>query len=125
MMVIPPVTDEQELDEILNTHDIVIVDFWAQWCRACKSFLPILADAAVQHPEVYFCRVNSGEAKDLTRAFDVDSIPTLVVIRDRILIASQPGLLPSEVLEDLVQQIKVLDMEQVRWEMETQGAVTS
>jgi thioredoxin 1 len=64
-----------------------------------------------------FCRVNTEENKELAQAFDVESIPTLVVIRDRIMIASQPGMLPAEVLEDLIGQVKGLDMDQVRREM--------
>ena len=120
-MIIQSVSDESELNEVLDSNDTVFVDFWAEWCRPCEGFLPILEKAADRHPDIYFCRVNAGEAKGLTQAFEVESIPTLVVIRDRVMIASQPGLLPKDVLEDLIQKVKTLDMVQVRRELDTEG----
>jgi len=110
--------DEDELGEVVDRHDFVVVDFWAPWCAPCRGFLPILEKAAERHPGVAFCRVNAGEHEELAQAFDVESIPTLVVIRDRIMIASQPGMLPKEVLEDLIEKAGALDMDEVRREME-------
>ena len=110
-----------ELNAVLDSYNTVFVDFWAKWCRPCLGFLPILEKAADRHPDIFFCRVNAGEAKELRDAFEIESIPTLVVIRDRVMIASQPGLLPSDVLEDLIQKVRVLDMDQVRRELDTQG----
>jgi thioredoxin-like negative regulator of GroEL len=78
----------------------------------------VLEKASEDHPDVVFCRVNTEEHKDLAQAFEVKSIPTLVVIRDRIMIASQPGMLPNNVLEDLIAKVKKLDMDEVRREME-------
>jgi thioredoxin 1 len=116
-MAILTLDDENSLAQCLDHHDIVVIDFWAPWCAPCKGFLPVLEKASESHPDITFCRVNTQENKQLAQAFDVESIPTLVVIRDRIMIASQPGMLPEEVLEDLIGQVKDLDMDQVRGEM--------
>ena len=70
--------------------------------------------AADRHPDIAFCRVNTEEAGELAQAFDVESIPTLVAIRDRVMIASQPGSLPDHVLEDLIAQVKAVDMDELR-----------
>jgi thioredoxin 1 len=95
----------------------VVIDFWAPWCAPCKGFLPILEKASEDHSDIVFCRVNTADHKELAQVFEVRSIPTLVVIRDRIMIASQPGMLPKNVLEDLIAQVKGLDMDEVRREM--------
>jgi thioredoxin 1 len=116
-MAILTLTDEESLGPVVDHHETVVIDFWAPWCAPCKGFLPILEKAADRHPELAFCRVNTEEHKELAQAFDVESIPTLVVIRDRIMIASQPGMLPEDVLEDLIGKVKELDMDEVREEM--------
>ena len=125
-MPILPLTDEESLGRVVDHHDTVVIDFWAPWCAPCKGFLPILEKASESHSDIVFCRVNTEEHKELAQAFDVESIPTLVVIRDRIMIASQPGMLPEDVLEALIDKVKVLDMEELRREMakteEKQGA---
>ena len=94
-----------------------MIHFWAPWCAPCKGFLPILEKASEDHSDIVFCRVNTADHKELAQVFEVRSIPTLVVIRDRIMIASQPGMLPKNVLEDLISQVKGLDMDEVRREM--------
>jgi thioredoxin-like negative regulator of GroEL len=77
----------------------------------------VLEKASEDHPDIVFCRVNTEEQKALSQAFEVKSIPTLIVVRDRIMIASQPGMLPKSVLEDLIDKVKKLDMDEVRREM--------
>ena len=116
-MSILPLNDEESLGQVVDHHDTVVIDFWAPWCAPCKGFLPILEKASERHPDILFCRVNTEEHKELAQAFDVESIPTLVVIRDRIMIASQPGMLPENVLEDLIAKVKALEMDEVRREM--------
>jgi len=117
MMAIHTVADESELNRMLDEHDTVLIDFWAPWCPPCKEFVPVFEAAAARHPNLAFCRVNTEESGDLAQAFDVVSIPTLVAIRERIMIASQPGSLPEHVLEDLIAKVKGLDMDELRREM--------
>jgi thioredoxin 1 len=110
--------DEEGLGQIVDHHDIVVIDFWAPWCAPCKGFLPILEKASETHSDIVFCRVNTEEHKELAQAFDVESIPTLVAIRDRIMVASQPGMIPEDVLEDLIGKVRDLDMHALRREMQ-------
>ncbi len=118
-MSILTLNDEEGLGHVVDHHDTVVIDFWAPWCAPCKGFLPILEKASERHSDIAFCRVNTEEHKELAQAFDVKSIPTLVVIRDRIMIASQPGMLPEDVLEELIEKAQGLDMDEVRREMES------
>ena len=113
-MSIHTLTDEESLGRVVDHHPTVVIDFWAPWCAPCRGFQPILEKAAEDHPDMAFCRVNTEEHKALAQSFDVKSIPTLVVIRDRIMIASQPGMLPAEKLEALLVQVRELDMDAVR-----------
>jgi len=116
-MTIHTLTDETGLNQVLDEHDIVLIDFWAPWCPPCKEFVPVFEAAAEHHPDMTFCRVNTEEASGLAQAFEVVSIPTLIAIRERIMIASQPGSLPEPVLEDLIAKVKGLDMDELRREM--------
>jgi thioredoxin 1 len=108
---------EADLETMLSEHDTLVLDFWAVWCPPCREFAPLFERAAERHPALAFCRVNSDEAKSLARAFNVKSIPTLLVIKERILIVEQPGYLTESAFEDLLQQTYALDMEELRREM--------
>ena len=118
-MSILTLNDEESLGHIVDHHDTVVIDFWAPWCAPCKGFLPVLEKASEGHPDIVFCRVDTDEQKSLAQAFDVESIPTLVVIRDRVMVAAQPGMIPEDVLEDLIGKVRDLDMDEVRREMES------
>ena len=121
-MTIRSLTSEAGLDRVLDEHQTVVIDFWAPWCAPCREFAPLFEAAAERHPELAFCRVNSDEAKPLLRAFGVGSIPSLIVIRERIMVAEQPGYLPEEALDDLLRQVISLDMEAVRQEIAAKTA---
>jgi thioredoxin 1 len=121
-MTVHTVGTESDLEDVLDRHPIVLLDFWAPWCPPCREFLPVFESAADRHRDLAFCRVHADEAKDLKAGFDVQSIPTLIVIRDRVMIAAQPGYVPETALDDLVAQVRALDMDALRREMSQQGS---
>ena len=114
--------------ETVDDNDIVIVDFWAEWCGPCRNFAPTFAAAAEKHPDVVFAKVDTEDQPELAQSFDVRSIPTLAVFRDKVLLHIQAGALPAAALDDIVSQVKNLDMSVVHAEIERQkseGAAVS
>ncbi len=114
--------NQNNFDQTLSQHDFVILDFWAPWCGPCQSFAPVFESVAQKHPDILFAKVNTEQEQELAAQFQIRSIPTLMVMRDDIIIYAQPGALPESALEDLVAQAKSLDMEQVRAEIAAQQA---
>jgi len=96
---------------------IVLIDWWAPWCGPCRAFGPTYEKVAQKHPDVTFGKVNTEEEQSLAGAFDIRSIPTLMILRDKVLLYSQAGALPEAALEDLIQQVRGLDMDKVRAEI--------
>ncbi len=103
--------------EVVERDGIVLLDWWAPWCGPCRVFGPTYEKAAGKHADVVFGKVNTEDQPDLAGAFDIRSIPTLMILRDRVLIFSQPGALPEAALEDLIRQVRALDMDVVRAEI--------
>jgi thioredoxin 1 len=95
-------------------NDIVLIDFWADWCGPCKMFAPWYEEVSDNHDDVVFGKVDTEQEQALAAGFDIRSIPTLMAFREDILVFKQPGALPKEALEELVGQIKALDMDDVR-----------
>ena len=112
----------ENFNEKVTSNDIVIIDFWAPWCGPCKQFGPIFEKVAGEYPDILFGKVNTEEEQPIASHFQINSIPTTVILRDNIAIFQQPGLLPEEALKDIIRQVKELNMDMVRKEIEKQQA---
>lgn len=104
-------------DDVVNAGGTVILDFWAAWCGPCRTFAPIFEKVSESFPEVTFGKIDTEDQQDLARAFNIMSIPTLMIIRDRIVIFNQAGAVPEAALSELVTQALALDMDAVREEI--------
>ena len=106
--------DHETFESTVADNDIVLVDFWASWCGPCRTFGPTFEQASEKHPDIVFAKVDTEAENDLAAAFGVMSIPTVMVVRDRVVLYSQPGALPEAALEDLIRQVREIDMDEVR-----------
>lgn len=106
--------NSENFDSTIQGNDIVLIDFWAEWCGPCKSFAPVYEAASEQHADVAFAKVDTEEQQALAGQFGIRSIPTIAVFREQVMVFSQAGALPASALEELIKQIKALDMEDVR-----------
>ena len=105
---------QQNFDEVVTSNDIVLVDFWADWCGPCKQFAPTFEASSEEHPDVVHAKVDTEAEQGIAAAANIRSIPTIMAFREGILVYNQASALPPAALSDLVSQVKALDMEDVR-----------
>ncbi|MCS6912013.1 MAG: thioredoxin domain-containing protein [Myxococcales bacterium] len=105
-------------DQLTDRDGIVLIDWWAPWCGPCRAFAPVYESASDRHTDVTFLKVNTDEQQELAEAFMIQAVPTLMVFRDRVLVFAQPGAVSGAALDELIRQVRALDMDEVRREIE-------
>jgi thioredoxin len=104
---------KDNFEQVVTGNDTVIVDFWAPWCGPCRSFAPTFEAASEKYPGVVFAKVNTEDEPELAGSFNIRSIPTLMVFREKVILLSQPGALPASALDTVVQKSQEIDMAEV------------
>jgi thioredoxin 1 len=110
----------ENFKQLVERDGIVLLDWWAAWCGPCRMFAPTFEKAAAAHPDIVFGKIDTEAQQELAASFQIRSIPTLMILRDQVLLFSQPGALPEAALTDLIRQVRALDMEKVRAEVAEQ-----
>jgi len=114
--------NEQNFEETILNNDFVVIDFWAPWCGPCRGFAPVYEAASEKHEGVTFAKVNTEEQQSLAAHFQIRSIPTLLIFREKVIIYAQPGALPAGAFDDLIERAKEVDMAQVHAEIAAEEA---
>ena len=109
-------------EKVITESPMVIVDFWAPWCGPCRGFAPIYERAAESHADVVFGKINTDQEQELAGAFNIRSIPTLMVFREKVVLFQQAGALPASALEQVITQVRALDMAKVHQEIAARDA---
>ncbi|GAB3565120.1 thioredoxin [Amycolatopsis endophytica] len=111
---------KDNFEDVVNSDGMVLVDFWAAWCGPCRQFAPVFEGAAGRHDDIVFGKVDTEDQTELAQAFGIRSIPTLMAVRDGVVLYAQPGALPEQNLEELIGKLREVDMEHVRAEIAKQ-----
>lgn len=112
----------QTFDSIIESNDVVLVDFWAAWCGPCRAFAPVFEQAAADNPDLAFVKVDTEAEPQLAARAGITSIPTLMIFKEQVLVFAEPGALPAPALAQLIDAVRGLDMDEVRAQLATQTA---
>ena len=113
---------KENFEDTVTKNDMVVVDFWAPWCGPCRGFEPVFEAASEKHQDIVFAKVNSDEQQEIAGAFNIRSIPFLMLFREKVILFAQAGALPAEGLESVITQARALDMAEVHKDIAEQQA---
>ena len=116
---------KDNIEEIISKNEMVILDFWAEWCGPCKSFAPVFETASQKYPDVVFGKINSEEQQELAAQFQIRSIPNVMLFREQVMLFTQPGAMPATGIDSVIAQAKALDMAKIRQEIAEEEANSS
>ena len=114
--------NKDNFEQTILNNDFVILDFWAPWCGPCKGFAPVYDEISEKYPDLLFAKINTEEEQELGGYFQIRSIPTLMIFREKVIIFSQPGALPGAALEEVINKSRELDMDKIRAEIAAEEA---
>ena len=109
---------QETFQETIENNDIVLVDWWADWCGPCKMFAPVYDEVSAKHDDIVFGKIDTEDQQQLAAAAGISSIPTLMAFRENVLVFSQPGAINAQQLDSLIEQVRGLDMEDVHKQVE-------
>ena len=103
----------EQFKDAVEKGGILLVDWWAAWCGPCRAFAPIYEEVAAENPDAVFAKIDTDAEQQLAAAFGIQSIPTLMIFRDRVMLFNEPGMVPKQALQEILKQVRALDMDDV------------